>query len=480
MICISVTPTSRQLAKVDILNASRNCDLVEICLDHLAKEPNLGELMEGIDKPILISCRRQQDGGRWQGTEEQRLQLLRQAIVAEPEYVELDLDIARSIPRFGKTKRVISYVSIDQPLGKIDTYFDEAYKAGADVVKFTWPTPTLEAAWPLLHAVSSKRELPVVGVGLGNASVTFSLMGRKYGSPWIYAALEKGMEAHPGQATLWDLNELWHWDRITPKTRFLGVVGDHTKLTGTVHILNEGFKTLGIEMLCLPIEVNQFDRLDQMLEILKVKALLIAPKWGEKILPFSNLQEDAVKNTRYADLLVHKPEGWQAYNSIWRSSLKLLEDTLRKSQSDDRPLDRRNVMIIGQGGVARSLAYGVQRRKGIVSVSSPDDKGAGAVAQSFAMRHVPYAQLYDTLADVVVIAEPEMKIGHGRTEFNPAYLRSHMTVADVTQLAQPSGIVQEARQRGCQVVETDALYRDFLSSLFKAVTGKELPAAAKS
>ena len=111
MICISVTPVSRKLAKVDILNASRYCDLVEVCLDHLVKEPDVGDLISGFDKPILVSCRRQQDGGQYHGSEEQRLAPLRQAIVAGPEYIELELDTAAGIPRFGETKRVVRHQS---------------------------------------------------------------------------------------------------------------------------------------------------------------------------------------------------------------------------------------------------------------------------------------------------------------------------------------------------------------------------------
>ncbi len=62
MICISVTPTSRTLAPADLLNASRHGDLIELCLDHFLKEPNFGELIKMVDKPILVSCRRPQDG----------------------------------------------------------------------------------------------------------------------------------------------------------------------------------------------------------------------------------------------------------------------------------------------------------------------------------------------------------------------------------------------------------------------------------
>src|SRR5262249_23774256 len=157
---------------------------------------------------------------RFQGTDEERQALLRQAIVAAPAYIELDFEIAGKIPRVGKTKRVISYTSLDKPLGNVDEILERAAKLNADVVKFTWPTPTLQAAWPLLAAVSAKRDIPVVGVGWGESSVTFSLLARRYGSPWIYAALEKGMEAHPGQPTVNDLDEVYGFRDIGSGTRF--------------------------------------------------------------------------------------------------------------------------------------------------------------------------------------------------------------------------------------------------------------------
>ena len=79
MICISVTPESRQLAKVDIYNAANQCDLVEVCLDRLHKEPDVKDMISGSKKPILISCRPPHEGGNFEGTEDERLALLRQA-----------------------------------------------------------------------------------------------------------------------------------------------------------------------------------------------------------------------------------------------------------------------------------------------------------------------------------------------------------------------------------------------------------------
>nr|WP_261344525.1 type I 3-dehydroquinate dehydratase [Gimesia benthica] len=63
MICISVTPESRNFAKVDILNAAAQCDLVELCLDRLIKTPDIGDLISGFEVPILVSCRHPEEGG---------------------------------------------------------------------------------------------------------------------------------------------------------------------------------------------------------------------------------------------------------------------------------------------------------------------------------------------------------------------------------------------------------------------------------
>ncbi len=244
MICISVTPSSRRLAAADLFNASRQCDLIELCLDHLKKTPDVGALLEAVDKPVLISCRRPREGGQWDGTDEERVQLLRSAIVAGPAYVELDLETAALIPPFGSTKRVISYTNLNGALNQsaVDKVMKQCQKARADVVKFTWLTETLDDIWPLLAVVTQERELPVVGKGIGPGGLAFSLLGRRYGSPWIYAALERGMETCEGEATVSQLEEEYCWSDINRRTRFVGIVGSGTAENAAARILNAAFK----------------------------------------------------------------------------------------------------------------------------------------------------------------------------------------------------------------------------------------------
>ena len=475
MICISVTPESRQLAKVDIYNAANQCDLVEVCLDRLHKEPDVKDMIAGSKKPILVSCRHPEEGGKFEGTDDQRMALLRQAILAEPAYIELDPETAQKIPRFGKTQRVISFASQTRPLGNIEEAFDEAVRCKADVIKFTWPTETLESAWPLLAVVSQKRALPVVGLGLGRSGLTFSLLGRKYGSPWIYAALEKGMEAFPGQPTVGELDTIYRWRQVDSKTRFIGIVGSGDAEVATSKILNAAFDQLNQNTRCLPIDFKSLDQLPKMLEILKIPAVIATPAAGGQLMGLASKGDEISSQAGMCDVVIKQADGWQAHNLIWKPALRALESAIGRKSPEDRPLDRKNVMILGSGGLAISLLHGIKKRNGLVSIASGDETEAQKIAQQSEIRYVPSAKVYDTLVDVVVVTVPNLDYGARKSPINPSVLRAGMTLMDLSSLPGDSSLNEEARLRGCKVVEPAEIFADYLGSLFKSLSGHDLP-----
>ena len=75
MICISIAQESRRFALVDMHNAARQCDLIELRLDRFEKCADVKELLDHKPKPVIMSARRPKDGGQWEGSEEERLTL---------------------------------------------------------------------------------------------------------------------------------------------------------------------------------------------------------------------------------------------------------------------------------------------------------------------------------------------------------------------------------------------------------------------
>src|SRR5262249_35481332 len=154
MICISIAQESRRLLLADMVNAAKQCDLLEVRLDRLGKAPDIGEILAHKPKPVVFSCHRKSDGGDWAGTEEERLTLLRQCIVSKADYVEIELDVADQIRKFGPTKRVIAYSNLHETPSYVADIYQEAQTKAADVIKIVAHARTAEEAWPLVKILA--------------------------------------------------------------------------------------------------------------------------------------------------------------------------------------------------------------------------------------------------------------------------------------------------------------------------------------
>src|SRR5258708_25049608 len=136
-----------------------------------------------------MSCRRPRDGGLWEGTEEERLALLRQCIISKADYVEIELDVADQVRPFPPAKRVISYTNHSRTPPDIADIYTQAQTQKPDVLKLTTLARTPEEAWPLVQ-ILARPAVPTVVGGLGSPGGMLSVLGAKIGAPWTYAALE--------------------------------------------------------------------------------------------------------------------------------------------------------------------------------------------------------------------------------------------------------------------------------------------------
>src|SRR3954451_18884848 len=92
-ICVVVGRTRHKMMQIEIQEAARQgARMIELRLDFLAKAPDYQRLLAGKPCPLVATVRRVTDGGRWTGPEDNRLMLLRQAIVAGFDWVDLETD----------------------------------------------------------------------------------------------------------------------------------------------------------------------------------------------------------------------------------------------------------------------------------------------------------------------------------------------------------------------------------------------------
>src|SRR5436309_13611241 len=92
-ICVVIGRTRHRMMQIEIQEAAkRGAKFIELRLDFLARAPDFKRLLNEKPCPLIATVRRPVDGGRFAGTEEERLTLLRQAIVSGFDWVDLETD----------------------------------------------------------------------------------------------------------------------------------------------------------------------------------------------------------------------------------------------------------------------------------------------------------------------------------------------------------------------------------------------------
>src|SRR6516165_10803661 len=104
--------------------------------------------------------------------------------------------------------------------------------------------------------ILARSSVPTVAVGLGKPGVMLTILGKKIGAPWAYAALGRGLETYPGEPTVEDLETVYHYHSIGRTTPLIGVTGFDERATATVAGLNAALAHLNLPARCWPLAVG--------------------------------------------------------------------------------------------------------------------------------------------------------------------------------------------------------------------------------
>jgi 3-dehydroquinate dehydratase / shikimate dehydrogenase len=474
MICISINQESRRFALADMVNARLFGDVLEMRLDRFSKPPDISEMIAARTKPIIMVCRRPDDGGFWEGTESERLTLLRQCIIGKADYVEIEFDVADDIRPFPPSKRVISYTNLRETPGDIAEIYEEMKLKRADIIKLVTLARTPEEAWPLVQ-ILAKSVVPTVVVGLGKPGVMLSILSRKLGAPWVYAALEPGLEAYPGQPTAEDLKEIYRIQDIDKSTRLIGVTGLGELEKITIAALNAAFAHVGLAIRCLPMSVGNVKVFGKVIDAAKLAAVVVDAENQSAIVGIEPVLHGVAKETHAADVLIQKNGAWHAMHVSGRAWLNTLKGALKKRNPGDNPLKDRFVLLAGLTGASRIIAAEVQRLGGNAIVATSDKKAGQALAAAIGCRYVAFEAIYTTLHDVLIVCDEEHDERLGRSGIHAGYLKQGMIVIDLTAGAGRTQLLRDAEERGCDIVTPLDLTLDLLEMQAKTLTGKLVP-----
>lgn len=461
--------------------AEAGVDLVELRIDCLRREPELKRILKERPTPLVFTIRRGADGGLWRGNEEKRQQFLREAVALGVDYVDLEMDIAPKIRRFGKTRRIVSYHNTKTTPVDLQDVADQCAEFDPDVVKIATAATTLAEASRVLH-LGTTRKGPTIPIAMGEIGVFTRILGAKYGAPFTYAGFNPERVFAVGMPHYAVLRDDYAYNEINANTEVYGVIGDPIEQSLSPVVHNAAFRKLGLNKVLVPFLVpnGELPAFFKELLWLDLKGCSVTIPHKEAIVPLLQQKEGAVDRTLSCNTVVFQEDGKRVgYNTDYRAAMDSLETAMggRTSEDEPSPLFEKQVLILGAGGVARAIAFGLQRRGANVTVANRHDDRAARLAEEIGCRSISWTMRSSNPADVIINATP---VGmHPNVDDTPlpaaVFNRAGMVVFDTIYHPENTMLIKLARERGCQAVTGVDMFLRQAALQFKLYTGQEAP-----
>lgn len=197
---------------------STQIGIAEIRLD-LMESFDLAQLIRESPCPLIITCRPPREGGRFAGSEDERLAILRQAISLEYAYVDIEWDSAAALlerPR-GRARLIVSRHWMDSMPAELISAYD-ALKHEADAVKLVGRARRVTDILPVLELLR-RAEKPVIAIAMGEEGALTRLLAPCFDSCLLtYGASSPEAVTARGQLTVTEMVEVYKLHLVNPQT----------------------------------------------------------------------------------------------------------------------------------------------------------------------------------------------------------------------------------------------------------------------
>ena len=220
MICVSVMAKTNREAVRMMKRGFATADIVELRLDRICR-PSLPALLNGREGKILVTNRSREEGGFFQGSERDRVNLLAQAANLGADYLDVEASmgkhwIGRLKAEIGGQRAVTRMIISHHDLRKTPSWnvlvrrLDACRAYGAHAVKIVTFANSAEDNLRVLRLMprSLAQGQPIIAFCMGPRGRVSRVLAPLLGSFLTYASLRKGAEAAPGQFTVAEMRKI--------------------------------------------------------------------------------------------------------------------------------------------------------------------------------------------------------------------------------------------------------------------------------
>jgi 3-dehydroquinate dehydratase/shikimate dehydrogenase len=386
---------------LEILERNRRyVDIAELRVDCL--DPNerflIRRFPEQAGLPVILTIRRDMDGGNFGEGEGSRIRLLSEGLAfAEADrrknfaYVDLEEDL--NVPSLEEAARTFGtrIIRSSHNFNGLDVNIPEKLRklrrVGDEIAKIAIMPRGSADVLAMVRAAKEARNMDKIFLCMGHSGTFTRILAEKLGSHITYTAAgeDDAPVAAPGQISPRELVELYRFRSITADTALFGVVGYPLKVTGSPQFFNTVFALEDTNAVYVPFPADSLGEFMTLASELDVKGVSVTVPYKEEVLKYVGTLSEDVESIKACNTITRGPQGWRGTNTDMRGfsdsllefigALKVQEkqrpiesgftiNTLRTLIPKDRKISRLRgyrITVIGAGGAAKAVAAELYR-----------------------------------------------------------------------------------------------------------------------
>ena len=259
---------------------------------------------------------------------------------------------------------------------------------------------------------------------------------------------------------------------IDAQTELYGVIGNpvHHSLSPMIH--NGAFRRLDWNAVYLAFEVKNLGEALRGIRGLGVRGVSVTIPFKTEVVPFLDKVEGLAKKIGAVNTIVNRGGRLVGYNTDCDAAIEAVEEKMG--------LRGKRVLLLGAGGAARAIGFGLEQRGYPLIVANRSKKRGEALSKDLGCDYLPLSSLVrmkagELEADVIINATSlGMYPQDGKTPIPKELLKKGMMVMDIVYQPLQTKLLREAKEKGCVTVDGLEMLVRQGEAQFEIWTGRRL------
>ena len=460
-----------------ITAAEKIADILELRLD-LINSFDLNALLKAATKPVIVTNRSKLDGGQFKGGDEERVRALHDALEAGADYVDIEVSTAREhlqpfLEGHETSRIIISYHDFSHTPEDINPLYEAMNELPGGVIKIVTYARDLSDNLKMFQLLerAQKENKKMIGLCMGDLGEISRVLSPLYGGFLTFGSLETGKESAPGQMPANALKNIYRVNEARENFKVYGVIGNPISKSMGYLIHNRAFREINSPDIYVSFLVDNVEKFFIAFKDF-FSGLSVTMPAKETILPLLDRVDDTAQKIGAINTVVREEGEWVGYNTDCSGAIAALEA--------HTSLKDKNVLILGSGGTAKAIGYGIKEKGGHLTVTYNRNKERGeSLAKELECELVHCRDAGTRSIDILINCSPVgMNPNVNESPFLARDFKEGMVVFDSVYNPLETRLLREAKAAGCIVIPGSELFINQAARQFELWTGQPAPIEA--